>query len=85
MCAMCKERKGSLRFCTESRVSRWTREDPRQEPFSDTGCGGGGGQGTVPSCSREKGRTKEGAPSLHPQGEAVPPLGPQGGQGGAIC
>ena len=33
---MCKERKGSLIFCTESRVSRWTREDPRQESFSHT-------------------------------------------------
>lgn len=36
MCAMCKERTGSLIFCTESRVSRWTREDPRQESFSHT-------------------------------------------------
>jgi len=41
--------------------------------------------GAVPSCSREEGRTKEGAPSLQPQGEAVPPLGLEGGQGSGIC
>ena len=80
---MCKERTGSLIFCTESRVSDGPGKIPGRSA-SPTRCGVGG-RGTVPSYSREEGRTKEGAPSLQPQGEAVPPLGLEGGQGSGIC